>query len=252
MPTARRMLSGVASALFIARRIQPGLAANRIPSSTNRMPTPMRKSANAMDLIGLKLPARSCFCFWQRAKLYWLRPYVVALRPRRRGHGRRGDRRLAGGVAEELEEVRIRPQQEAGIVALQPVLIGRHRAVEREEIRVLAISLGEQPVAFAVARAAHLLSGRIGFGDDDGSFAVGLRPDLLRLLAALGAEFGGLALPLGLHALVDGLAVLFRQVGAPDPHIHNLDAVTIGFLVELVADPRHQGFALVAHHLDEG
>src|ERR1700738_4993768 len=182
MPTARRMLSGVASALFIAWRIQPGLAANRIPSSTNRMPTPMRKSANAMDLIGLKPPARSCFCFWQRAKLYWLRPYVVALRPRRGA-----DRRLAGGVAEELEEVRIRPQQEAGIVALQPVLIGRHRAVEREEIRVLAVGLGEQPVAFAVARAAHLLSGRIGFGDDDGSFAVGLRPDLLRLLAALGA-----------------------------------------------------------------
>ena len=52
MPTALKMLSGVANALFIARRIQAGLAANIRPYSTNRIPRPMRKSANAMDLIG--------------------------------------------------------------------------------------------------------------------------------------------------------------------------------------------------------
>ena len=52
IPTIRRILSGVASALFIARRIQAGLAANIRPSSTKRMPTPMRKSVNAMDLLG--------------------------------------------------------------------------------------------------------------------------------------------------------------------------------------------------------
>src|ERR1700730_17836542 len=56
MPTRPRMLSGAATALFMARRIQAGLAANSRPSSTNRMPTPMRKSANAMDLIGLEPP----------------------------------------------------------------------------------------------------------------------------------------------------------------------------------------------------
>ena len=50
------MVVGVAIALFIARRIQAGLAANISPSITNRMPTPMRKSANAMDLIGLEPP----------------------------------------------------------------------------------------------------------------------------------------------------------------------------------------------------
>src|SRR5258708_39579148 len=94
---------------------------------------------------------------------------------RRRCRRRRGHRgRLAGRIAEELEEVGIRPQQEAGIVALQSVLIGGHRAVKREEVRVLAIGFGEQPVAFAVARAAHLLGGGIGFGDNDGGFAVGL------------------------------------------------------------------------------
>src|ERR1700693_978288 len=63
MPTARRMLSGVASALFMARRIQAGLAANIKPSITNRMPTPMRKSENAMDLIGLEPPI--CCFYWR-------------------------------------------------------------------------------------------------------------------------------------------------------------------------------------------
>src|SRR6185437_4430848 len=68
MPTMRRMLSGVASALFIARRIQAGLAANIRPSSTNRTPTPMRKSANAMDLIGLEPPVGYCFWRWHRGR----------------------------------------------------------------------------------------------------------------------------------------------------------------------------------------
>src|SRR3984957_8104315 len=149
-----------------------------------------------------------------------LRPLVDwrrAFRLARRFSGCYG--RLAGRVAEELEEVGIRPQQEPGVAALQPVLIGRHRTVEREEIGILAVGLGEQPVAFAVAVAAHLFGSRIGFGDDDGGFAIGVGPDLLRLLAALRAEFGGLALPLGLHALIDRLAVLLRQIGAPDPDV---------------------------------
>ena len=69
------------------------------------------------------------------------------------------------------------------------------------------------------------------------------------LLAALGAEFGRLALALGLHALIDRLAVLLRQVGAPDPHVHHLDAEARASLVELIAHPRHQLGALVAHDM---
>src|SRR5882724_7375903 len=61
MPTTRRILSGVASALFMARRIHAGLAANIRPSSTNRIPTPMRKSVNAMDLIGWQPPVSGAF-----------------------------------------------------------------------------------------------------------------------------------------------------------------------------------------------
>src|ERR1700750_1128646 len=73
MPTARRMLSGVASALFIARRIQAGLAANINPSITNRIPTPMRKSANAMCLIESEPPA-GIFVFWRDEATVSLRP----------------------------------------------------------------------------------------------------------------------------------------------------------------------------------
>lgn len=79
IPTMRRMLSGVASALFIARRIQAGLAANRMPSSTNRIPNPMRKSPNAMDSSDGSLPLDTC-CFWSAAKRHPHRRQVLMFR----------------------------------------------------------------------------------------------------------------------------------------------------------------------------
>src|SRR3954452_17592311 len=135
---------------------------------------------------------------------------------------------MARRIGEEAEGFGLRPQQEAGIVGTKPGLIGRHRAVESEELRILAIGLGKQAVAFGVADTAGLLGGRIGIGDDDSRFAIGLGADLLRLLTALGSEFLGLALTFGLHALVDRQAVLLRQVSAADTHIDHLDAVLIG------------------------
>ena len=48
-------------------------------------------------------------------------------------------------------------------------------------------------------------------------------PDFLALLAVLGAEFGGFALPLGLHALIDRLAVLSRKVDPAMRTSTNLD-----------------------------
>src|SRR3954471_24772204 len=107
---------------------------------------------------------------------------------------RRGRRRMARRIGEEAEEFGFRPQQEASVVGTKPGLIGRHRAVEGEEFRILAIGLGEQPVAFGVANAAGLLGGRIGIGDNDSRFTIGLGANLLRLLTALGSEFLGLAL----------------------------------------------------------
>src|SRR5437588_2740396 len=251
MPTIRRILSGVASALFIARRIQAGLAANIRPSSTQRMPTPTRKSVNAMDLIGWQPPAiQASFAFMpaNRARFAVTRVFPAErLRLRRRGR-----RRMARRIGEEAEELGIRPQQETGVGGAEPGLVGRHRTIEGEEIRIPAIGLGEQAVALGVAHAAGLLGGRIGLRDDDGGLAVGLGADLLRLLAALGAELRRFALPFGLHALIDRLAVGLRQIGATDAHVDQLNAVLIGLPVELVADARHEALAFVAHDRDEG
>src|SRR4051794_8350511 len=97
-------------ALFIALRIQFGLAANIKPSSTNRMPKPMRKSANAMDLIGLEPPVVLFLSGRRAAEL----PPLSRLRFRRRL-----GRHLAGRVAEKPEEIRVRPQQEARIARLE-------------------------------------------------------------------------------------------------------------------------------------
>ena len=88
----------------------------------------------------------------------------------------------------------------------------------------MPISLGEDAVALGVALAADLLGLGVGFGEQHRHVAIGFGADFLALLAALGAELGGLALPLGLHALIDRLAVLFRQVGAADAHVDDLDA----------------------------
>ncbi|CCE12011.1 hypothetical protein BRAS3843_900046 [Bradyrhizobium sp. STM 3843] len=60
IPTTRSTLSGVVNALFIALRIHSGLAANISPSSTNRIPRPMRKSVNANDLIVPRPPVNLC------------------------------------------------------------------------------------------------------------------------------------------------------------------------------------------------
>src|SRR5579864_7871543 len=76
MPAARRTGSGVSSALLIARRIQPGIAANNKPSITNRIPKPMRKSANAMDLIGAKSPFST---FSRSLSSLAARPYQLRL-----------------------------------------------------------------------------------------------------------------------------------------------------------------------------
>ena len=42
------------------------------------------------------------------------------------------------------------------------------------------------------------------------------------------------------------------EISAPDPHVHHLDAVACGLVIELLADPTHQFFPLIAHHLDKG
>ena len=130
---------------------------------------------------------------------------------------------------------------------LHAAFVGLHRAVEAEEIRILAIGLGVDAIALGVALAADLLGLGRGVGQQHRDVAIGPGPDLLALLAALGAELGGLALPLGLHALIDRLAVLLRQVDAADAHVDDMDAERLGIAIELIAHLPHQLLALVAH-----
>src|SRR5262249_8463642 len=86
----------------------------------------------------------------------WLcrRIFISALR---RGTGiRRSSRGLTSWIGEETEKLRVWVQQEARIIALQAGLVGCHRAIEREEIGILAVGLCKQAVTFRVALTADL------------------------------------------------------------------------------------------------
>src|SRR5262249_8441922 len=133
-------------------------------------------------------------------------------RARRRGRRGRGRRtgvgtRLAVRVEEVAEEVRIRTHQQPRVALLQASIVSLHRAIEGEEVLVLVERIRKDAVALGIAFSARLLALRGRFGHDDGGVAVGLGLDLLGALQALRSELLRLALALGLHALVDRLAV---------------------------------------------
>src|SRR6266568_1837870 len=99
-------------------------------------------------------------------------------------------------IDEIAEELRIGLQHHAGIVLLHAGFIGLHRAIEREEVRVLAEGFGKDAVTLGIAFAAELLGLRGRLSHQNRDVTIGLRADFLRFLAALSAEFGGLALAL--------------------------------------------------------
>src|SRR5262249_18166667 len=59
-------------------------------------------------------------------------------------------------IAKIAEEVRIRLDHEPRVVRPQARFVGLHRAIEAEKAGVMAIGVGENPVAFGVACAPHL------------------------------------------------------------------------------------------------
>ncbi len=234
--------SGVSETCVIARFAIAGNAANKIPSMANTRPIATRKSD--IDAAGAAVAVRN------RRQ----RGVAGAAGVDETGGPiwRLPSRCLPGRIDEVTEELRIRLQHHPRIVVAHAVLVGLHRAVESKELGPVASErLGENAVALAIALAAKLLALRGRLGHQHGDVAIGLGADLLRLLAALGAEFGGLALTLGLHALIDRLAVLVRQVGAADTHVHHGNPVHLRLLVELLAHPRHQLRAVVAHNVGE-
>src|SRR5262245_34569802 len=140
----------------IARLVRFGNAAKRMPSSANTRPSATRKS---------DINPKPCFSPAPSAARS-TEHHLGAL------PGRSGSRRAtvppARRIDEIAEELRIRPQQHARVVVLHAGFVGLHRAVEGEEVGVLAIGLGEDVVALAVALAADLLGFRGRLGKDDG------------------------------------------------------------------------------------
>src|SRR5271163_4425523 len=186
------------------------------------------------------------------------RPSIAKTRPiaapkSRMSLRRRGCRRLAGRrrrSGEITEEIRLRTEDRARF-ALEARIVGLHRAIEREKLGVLAVGLGENAVALAIALAADLVGLLLGLGDRHRHLGVGVSLDLLALLRALRAERGGKTLALRLHAMEHRLGILLWQVGALDADVDDLDAEALGPRLHLVADIRHQGIALVAHDVDD-
>src|SRR5258705_5572002 len=142
--------------------------------------------------------------------------------------GRRRRGALAAAAAEEPEEIAVRRQDQCRVLPAERLAIGLHRAVESEEVLILAEGVGVDLDRFALTLAAQDLRLLLRLGDDHRALALGDGADALGVLVALGAELLRLALPLGLHAREDRLAVLFRQVGAAQPHVDDLDAERLG------------------------
>src|SRR3984957_4813429 len=182
--------SAISSTVAMARLALTGNAARKMPSIAKNKPSAARKS----DMN----PATRYALFRRTARARWI-----------------GSRqRFARRIAEIAEEIRVRPQHQVRVAVLHAAFVGLHRAVEGKEARILAVGLGVDAVALGVALAADLLGLGRGVRQQHRDVAIGPGFDLLALLAALGAELGRFALPLGLHALIDRLAVLLRQGGA--------------------------------------
>src|SRR5262245_57806181 len=131
------------------------------------------------------------------------------------------------------------------------MFVGLHRAIEGEEVLILVKGIREDLIASCIALTSDLFSFRCRLRDQHGDFAIRPGADFLSTLCALGAEFRGLALAFGLHALINGLAILLREVGASDTHVHHLYAIRASFAVNQFTDARHEVGALVAHDVRE-
>ena len=135
MPIIRNVASGVPMTAAIERLAGPGKAAKTRPSIDEHQSDRGEEIRHA----ALAPP-----------------PTSPALQPQAAEASRGLSARLAGRVVEVTEEVAVRLEQQPRVVRLEPGLVGLHRAVEGEEIRILVEGIGEDLVAGGVALAADL------------------------------------------------------------------------------------------------
>src|SRR3954447_14099807 len=89
-----------------------------------------------------------------------------------RGRRRRFRRAtLAAAAAEEAEEIAVRRQDERRVLPAERLTIGLHRAVEGEEVLILAEGVGIDLDRLALALAAQDLRLFLRLGDDHGALA---------------------------------------------------------------------------------
>ena len=194
-------------------------------------------------------------CYRSRRSGTPLRPGAVQAALRLRRSRRRGG---TGGLPDEL--LKNLKNSESGrsrkrvSLLRRPVLVGLHRAVEREEIRILAERFGEH--AGCVRRRRRRASARpceLASAIMHGDFAVGPRPDLLRLLARPGrgtrrpraaARSASAGRPPGCSAPADRRAGSAHRRPRCRSRSASLSSCSRIRAIRTVA--------LVAHHLDEG
>src|SRR5690606_32724140 len=99
--------------------------------------------------------------------------------------------------------------------------IGRHRAIELEEVRVALKGFGEDPVTLGLTLTADDLRLALGGSEDFNHFAVGTGANAGSRLAAACTKALGFGKTLGLHALVGLLRNFGCQVGPANAHVDN-------------------------------
>ena len=123
------------------------------------------------------------------------------------------------------------------------MLVSRERAVELEELLILAIGFGKDLVAFRICLTLDDARIAACLGQDFLVGPVGQGRHPLRGLAATCAFIRRLAVAFGDHPLQRRVEVLLRQVGLAQAHVHHGKTKCLGPLIGAFADLVHQGRA---------
>src|SRR5271165_2523456 len=205
--TARRALSGGRRPQAIAMTIALSAPSSR---STKKICS-SRKSEAPMSLIAGRPPARGRPIRPSR----WASRFRALIRRRSR--------------LQEPHEIRIGSDDHGRAGIGERALVGLERANHRVKLWVPGKGVRKRPVGLGVALAARDGRTALGLGENDRAVAIRLGLDLLGPFVALGPQFLGFTLSLGLHAVVDRLTGLERQVGASEAHFVDRDAESGGF-----------------------
>src|SRR5882672_10149813 len=155
-------------------------------------------------------------------------------------------------IPEILEELRIGIEDQDVALVLEACAIGVQAPVEIVELRILVERPRVDRGGLRVALALDPLRVAIGLSDDDLALAVGLGAYLLAFGEPLRPQLRGHALPLRVHAPVNRLAHLLRQLHAFQPHVDDLDAVVGGVAPRPLPDDLDDLVALARNDVVNG